>query len=117
MNDIITTLNRPEWPVTQLVLEVLARVCVKNFRSDSSDFCITFRVACVEYFGIITSKFYQLCIIKPKSHKDDVFLDQLLECFDSSYPVPVKAKAMRCLSQIIEVDHKILAIVLINFCK
>lgn len=45
----------------------------------------------------------------------DFFLDQILECFDVAYPVAVRAKAMRCLSQIIDVDHQILAIVIIFY--
>lgn len=80
LNDILLTLHRPDWPMTELVLSVLARICVKNFRSEGNDSCITFRVACVEYLGIITSRLHMDRISNPNlSIKDERFIPIIRE--------------------------------------
>lgn len=41
----------------------------------------------------------------------DSYLNQILGAFNPEYPVAIRTKAMKCLSQIVEGDHNVLMIV------
>lgn len=47
---------RPEWPVAELVITVLANILVMYFRGKNSSTMLSLRVASLEYLGTITAR-------------------------------------------------------------
>jgi cohesin loading factor subunit SCC2 len=54
LQDLLTLLYRPEWPVAELLLTMLANNLVKNIIEKTND--ISLRVASLDYLGTITAR-------------------------------------------------------------
>lgn len=52
-----------------------------------------------------------LALKKDLNQSLDNYLNQILNGFHPDYPVAIRTKAMKCLSQIVEGDHNVLMIV------
>ncbi|CAC5356365.1 SCC2 [Mytilus coruscus] len=54
VQDLLSTVNKPEWPSSELLLSLLGRILVKQFSNKSVD--MSLRVASLEYLGIVASR-------------------------------------------------------------
>ncbi|ESO95734.1 hypothetical protein LOTGIDRAFT_214826 [Lottia gigantea] len=54
VQDLLSTVNKPEWPASELLLSLLGRILVKQFSSKSTD--MSLRVASLEYLGIVAAR-------------------------------------------------------------
>ncbi|OWF42149.1 nipped-B-like protein B isoform X2 [Mizuhopecten yessoensis] len=54
VQDLLATVNKPEWPSSELMLSLLGRILVKQFSNKSVD--MSLRVASLEYLGIVASR-------------------------------------------------------------
>lgn len=54
VQDLLSTVNKPEWPSSELLLSLLGRILVKQFSTKSVD--MSLRVASLEYLGIVASR-------------------------------------------------------------
>ncbi|KAI6232935.1 Nipped-B protein [Aphelenchoides fujianensis] len=75
LQDILTALYRPAWPVAELMLTVLGNVLVKKFRSKSE---ISIRLASLEYLGTISARLRK---DRVQARQDDkARLDVIIRC-------------------------------------
>ncbi|KAK7495047.1 hypothetical protein BaRGS_00013687 [Batillaria attramentaria] len=54
VQDLLSTVNKPEWPSSELLLSLLGRILVQQFSSKSTD--TSLRVASLEYLGIVAAR-------------------------------------------------------------
>lgn len=54
IQDLLTTVNKPEWPAAELMLSVLGKVLVSNFVNKSLE--MPLRVASLDYLGVIAAR-------------------------------------------------------------
>lgn len=54
VQDLLTTVNKPDWPASELLLSLLGRILVQQFSSKSTD--MSLRVASLEYLGIVAAR-------------------------------------------------------------
>ncbi|KAL5016365.1 hypothetical protein ScPMuIL_005954 [Solemya velum] len=54
VQDLLSTVNKPEWPSSELLLSLLGRILVQQFSNKSVD--MSLRVASLEYLGIVAAR-------------------------------------------------------------
>ncbi|XP_044256313.1 nipped-B-like protein [Tribolium madens] len=54
VQDLLSTVNKPEWPATEVLLSFLGRMLVHTFSNKSSD--MSLRVASLEYLGVVAAR-------------------------------------------------------------
>lgn len=54
VQDLLTTVNKPEWPATELLLGILGKMLMKNFCNKSTDMAL--RVASLDYLGVVAAR-------------------------------------------------------------
>ncbi|ENN74150.1 hypothetical protein YQE_09123, partial [Dendroctonus ponderosae] len=54
VQDLLCTVNKPEWPATELLLCILGRMLVQNFSNKSTD--MSLRVASLDYLGVVAAR-------------------------------------------------------------
>ncbi|XP_050412412.1 nipped-B-like protein [Patella vulgata] len=54
VQDLLSTVNKPEWPASELLLSLLGGILVKQFSNKSTD--MSLRVASLEYLGIVAAR-------------------------------------------------------------
>lgn len=54
VQDLLTTVNKPEWPATELLLTLLGNMLVKNFSNKGTD--MSLRVASLDYLGVVAAR-------------------------------------------------------------
>ncbi|XP_055932716.1 nipped-B-like protein A, partial [Argiope bruennichi] len=54
VQDLLSTVNKPEWPASELLLSLLGRILVKNFSNKSME--MTLRVASLDYLGVVAAR-------------------------------------------------------------
>lgn len=54
IQDLLTTVNKPEWPVSELMLSVLGKLLVTNFVNKSVE--MSLRVASLDYLGVVAAR-------------------------------------------------------------
>ncbi|XP_023223902.1 nipped-B-like protein [Centruroides sculpturatus] len=54
VQDLLSTVNKPEWPASELLLSLLGRLLVQNFSNKSLD--MTLRVASLDYLGVVAAR-------------------------------------------------------------
>lgn len=52
--DLLSTVNKPEWPAAELLLSLLGKLLVQNFSNKSVD--VLLRVASLEYLGVVAAR-------------------------------------------------------------
>ena len=52
--DLLSTVNKPEWPAAELLLSLLGRLLVSQFSQKAVD--MSMRVASLEYLGIVAAR-------------------------------------------------------------
>ncbi|KAL1493055.1 hypothetical protein ABEB36_011194 [Hypothenemus hampei] len=54
VQDLLCTVNKPEWPATELLLCILGRMLVQNFSNKSTD--MSLRLASLDYLGVVAAR-------------------------------------------------------------
>jgi cohesin loading factor subunit SCC2 len=54
VQDLLSTVNKPEWPAAELLLALLGKLLVNNFSNKNVD--VTLRVASLEYLGVVAAR-------------------------------------------------------------
>ncbi|CAH1960755.1 unnamed protein product [Acanthoscelides obtectus] len=70
VEDLLLTVNKPQWPATELLLCLLGKMLVKNFANKGTD--MSLRVASLDYLGVVASKL----------RKDSVLTKSMLNTID-----------------------------------
>uniref|UniRef100_H2ZDM6 Nipped-B protein n=1 Tax=Ciona savignyi TaxID=51511 RepID=H2ZDM6_CIOSA len=54
IHDLLATVNKPEWPASEMLLSVLGRLLVHTFSTKSTE--MSLRVASLDYLGVVAAK-------------------------------------------------------------
>ncbi|XP_034948394.1 nipped-B-like protein A [Chelonus insularis] len=54
VQDLLATVNKPEWPAAELLLSLLGKLLVNHFSNKNSD--MSLRVASIEYLGVVAAR-------------------------------------------------------------
>ena len=54
VQDLLSTVNKPQWPAAELLLSLLGTLLVKNLTNKSCE--VSLRVASLEYLGVAASR-------------------------------------------------------------
>lgn len=54
VQDLLATVNKPEWPATELLLSLLGKMLVKNFSNKGTD--MSLRVVSLDYLGVVAAR-------------------------------------------------------------
>ncbi len=54
VQDLLTTVNTPEWPAAELLLSLLGRVLIEKFRNRSTEMAL--RISSLEYLGVVAAR-------------------------------------------------------------
>ncbi|KAF4533148.1 hypothetical protein B566_EDAN001690 [Ephemera danica] len=54
VQDLLTTVNKPEWPAAELLLSLLGKILVKNFMNKGTE--MSLRVASLDYLGVVAAR-------------------------------------------------------------
>nr|CAD7197517.1 unnamed protein product [Timema douglasi] len=61
VQDLLTTVNKPEWPATELLLSLLGKLLVTNFVNKGID--MSLRVASLDYLGVVAARLRKDAVI------------------------------------------------------
>lgn len=75
IHDLLTTVNKPEWPASELLLTLLGTVLVKYMSDKSVDQSI--RVVSLEYLGLVAARLRKDTV---KSRNRVKTMDELIKC-------------------------------------
>lgn len=73
VQDLLTTVNKPEWPATELLLSLLGKLLVNNFSNKSVD--MSLRVASLDYLGVVAARLRKDAVV---SHLKIDTIDQII---------------------------------------
>ncbi|XP_076056049.1 nipped-B-like protein A isoform X2 [Oratosquilla oratoria] len=54
VQDLLSTVNKPEWPAAELLLSLLGKLLVQNFSNKNID--MSLRVASIDYLGVVAAR-------------------------------------------------------------
>lgn len=54
VQDLLATVNKPEWPATELLLSLLGKMLMKNFTNKGTDMAL--RVVSLDYLGVVAAR-------------------------------------------------------------
>lgn len=54
VQDLLSTVNKPEWPATEMLLSLLGKMLVRNFSNKGTD--MSLRVASLDYLGVVAAR-------------------------------------------------------------
>lgn len=74
VQDLLATVNKPEWPSSELLLSLLGRILVQQFSSKSTD--TSLRVASLEYLGIVAARLRRDAVT---SHLNQEVIDDIVQ--------------------------------------
>lgn len=74
VNDLLATLNKPEWPATEMLLSILGRMLVSNFSNKSIDMAL--RVVSLDYLGVVAARLRRDKVV---SHCKVSTIDQMIK--------------------------------------
>ncbi|XP_077287915.1 nipped-B cohesin loading factor isoform X2 [Arctopsyche grandis] len=95
VHDLLSTVNKPEWPATELLLSLLGTMLVKYTSDKSMEMSV--RVASLEYLGLVAARLRKDTVqsrgklstmdhiirdIKAEEEKDGVYMDGMLDGLD-----------------------------------
>ncbi|PNF24471.1 Nipped-B-like protein [Cryptotermes secundus] len=94
VQDLLTTVNKPEWPATELLLSLLGKLLVSNFVNKGID--MSLRVASLDYLGVVAARL----------RKDAVLSQQKLNTIDQIIS-EIKAEEQKELEDSNTADKKV----------
>ncbi|CAE1178724.1 SCC2 [Acanthosepion pharaonis] len=74
VQDLLSTVNKPEWPASELLLSLLGRILVQQFSNKSTD--MSLRVASLEYLGIVAARLRKDAV---SSHMDQETINDIVD--------------------------------------
>lgn len=74
VQDLLSTVNKPEWPATELLLSLLGKMLVKNFSNKGTD--MSLRVASLDYLGVVAARLRRDSVL---SHCKLNTIDQMIK--------------------------------------
>uniref|UniRef100_A0A8C2ZGU9 Nipped-B protein n=1 Tax=Cyclopterus lumpus TaxID=8103 RepID=A0A8C2ZGU9_CYCLU len=90
VHDLLSTVNRPEWPAAELLLSLLGRLLVHQFSNKQTEMAL--RVASLDYLGTVASSLRKDAV---SSNMDQKAIDRILkEQTQGSDEVPKLQKAL-----------------------
>lgn len=54
MQDLLSTVNKPEWPASEMMLSLLGQLLVNNFSNKNLD--MSMRTSSLEYLGVVAAR-------------------------------------------------------------
>ncbi|XP_025080871.1 nipped-B-like protein B isoform X1 [Pomacea canaliculata] len=94
VQDLLSTVNKPEWPASELLLSLLGRILVQQFSSKATD--TSLRVASLEYLGIVAARLRKDAVT---SHLSQDAIDEIVqkvnESSDEEDPAVRRAKRIQ----------------------
>ncbi|CAE1303158.1 SCC2 [Acanthosepion pharaonis] len=78
VQDLLSTVNKPEWPASELLLSLLGRILVQQFSNKSTD--MSLRVASLEYLGIVAARLRSDAV---SSQMNQEVIDEIVEKADA----------------------------------
>ena len=73
VQDLLSTVNKPEWPAAELMLSLLGTLLVGHFSNKNSD--MSLRVASIEYLGVVAARLRKDAV---SSHCKLATIDQII---------------------------------------
>ncbi|XP_022901337.1 nipped-B protein [Onthophagus taurus] len=74
IQDLLSTVNKPEWPATELLLSILGKMLMKNFTNKGTD--MSLRVASLDYLGVVAARLRRDSVV---SHYKLNTIDQMIK--------------------------------------
>ncbi|XP_076294554.1 nipped-B cohesin loading factor isoform X2 [Lasioglossum baleicum] len=74
VQDLLATVNKPEWPAAELLLSLLGNLLVGHFSNKSSD--MSLRVASIDYLGVVAARLRKDAV---SSHCKLSTIDQIIK--------------------------------------
>lgn len=86
VQDLLSTVNKPEWPASELILSLLGRLLVQNFSNKSLD--MSLRVASLDYLGVVAARLRKDAVTSQiKKETIDDILRQIEEDEEDDLPL------------------------------
>ncbi|GFU63535.1 nipped-B-like protein [Trichonephila clavipes] len=91
VQDLLSTVNKPEWPASELLLSVLGRILVRNFSNKSME--MTLRVASLDYLGVVAARLRKDAV-SSQDRKDMIneVIQRIVSGIEDSEKSPSKGK-------------------------
>ncbi|GLH15037.1 hypothetical protein R5R35_008246 [Gryllus longicercus] len=94
VQDLLTTVNKPEWPAAELLLSLLGKLLVTNFSNKGID--MSLRVASLDYLGVVAARLRKDAVISQLKLNT---IDQIIQ--------EIKAEEQREIEESGSTDKKI----------
>jgi len=83
VQDLLSTVNKPEWPAAELLLSLLGTLLVQNFSNKNID--VPLRVASLEYLGVVAARLRRDAVTSQlRTDTIDQLLKQVKELEDAN---------------------------------
>ncbi|XP_037339727.2 nipped-B-like protein isoform X1 [Pungitius pungitius] len=89
VHDLLSAVNRPEWPAAELLLSLLGRLLVHQFSNKHTEMAL--RVASLDYLGTVASSLRKDAV---SSNMDQKAIDRILRETQGSDEIPKLQKAL-----------------------
>uniref|UniRef100_A0AAX7V7Q7 Nipped-B protein n=1 Tax=Astatotilapia calliptera TaxID=8154 RepID=A0AAX7V7Q7_ASTCA len=89
VHDLLSTVNKPEWPAAELLLSLLGRLLVHQFSNKQTEMAL--RVASLDYLGTVASRLRKDAVT---SKMDQKAIDRILRETEGSNEIPKLQKAL-----------------------
>uniref|UniRef100_A0AAQ4PLU0 Nipped-B protein n=1 Tax=Gasterosteus aculeatus aculeatus TaxID=481459 RepID=A0AAQ4PLU0_GASAC len=89
VHDLLSAVNRPEWPAAELLLSLLGRLLVSSFSNKHTEMAL--RVASLDYLGTVASSLRKDAV---NSNVDQKAIDRILRETQGSDEIPKLQKAL-----------------------
>uniref|UniRef100_G3PXA1 Nipped-B protein n=1 Tax=Gasterosteus aculeatus aculeatus TaxID=481459 RepID=G3PXA1_GASAC len=89
VHDLLSAVNRPEWPAAELLLSLLGRLLVHQFSNKHTEMAL--RVASLDYLGTVASSLRKDAV---NSNVDQKAIDRILRETQGSDEIPKLQKAL-----------------------
>ncbi|CAI5666931.1 unnamed protein product [Oreochromis niloticus] len=89
VHDLLSTVNKPEWPAAELLLSLLGRLLVHQFSNKQTEMAL--RVASLDYLGTVASRLRKDAVT---SKMDQKAIDRILRETEGSDEIPKLQKAL-----------------------
>ncbi|XP_063051762.1 nipped-B-like protein A isoform X2 [Engraulis encrasicolus] len=89
VQDLLSTVNKPEWPAAELLLSLLGRLLVRQFSNKSTEMAL--RVASLDYLGTVAARLRKDAIT---SKMDQATIDRILKETSGSDEIQQLQKAL-----------------------
>ncbi|XP_032230599.2 nipped-B-like protein B isoform X2 [Nematostella vectensis] len=84
LQDLLLTLNKPEWPAAEVLLTLLGKLLIVTFNNKSVD--VSLRVSAIDYLGVVAAHLRKDAVVSQKESENitDLMIDLLGDTSDES---------------------------------